>query len=89
MMSSKFTQINRILEWCRNCGSITTYEATYNLGILRLASRIVDIKKQGYTVTKTRERVRNQWGEDVSAVRYFITKTDISCQGQIKEDIAV
>ena len=81
-MTSKHSQIQRILDWVDANGSITSFDAVYHLGILRLASRIHDIRKLGYTVETKRESVTNQYWETVHVVRYYITKPAISWQGK-------
>ena len=40
-------QVDRILDYMRRYGSITTLDAMLDLGILRLASRISELKKAG------------------------------------------
>ena len=44
---SKVKQIDRILEYMNQYGSITQIEALNVLGVMRLASRVSDMKKQG------------------------------------------
>lgn len=46
----KVTQCNRIIQYCKDFGSITTLQAFQDLGVTRLASRINDLKKQGYAI---------------------------------------
>lgn len=45
------TQNERILRHLNTYGSITTYEAFSEYGITRLASRICDLRKDGYAIT--------------------------------------
>lgn len=65
------TQCERIMRYIDECGSITTMEAFTELGIVRLASRICDLKKQGIEIDSRMEHSRNRWGEKVSYKRYW------------------
>lgn len=64
------TQTEKILEHMQKWGSITALEAMNCYGIMRLASRIHDIKDAGYMVTSTTEEVINRYGEKVRCARY-------------------
>lgn len=46
----KKTQCKMILDWLTEHGSITAWEAMAKLHIMRLASRIHDLKKLGYNI---------------------------------------
>ncbi len=67
---SKATQTERILDYIDEFGSITQIEALRDLGIMRLASRISDLKKQGYPITSEIETVKNRYGENCHIKRY-------------------
>lgn len=54
----KPTQNDRILDYIHEFGSITQMEALRDLGIMRLASRISDLKRLGYPITSTLEPVK-------------------------------
>ena len=64
-------QWKRILDYCDRHGSITPADA-YNLGIMRLASRMYELKERGYTVTKVMEESTNRYGEPVRYARYTV-----------------
>lgn len=68
----KDTQCERIVDYIKEAGSITQLEALRELGCFRLASRICDLKKQGYPVTREIIKVKNRYGEDVSIAKYTI-----------------
>ena len=68
----KTTQNERILDYISEFGSITQIEALRDLGVMRLASRISDLKRKGYTVISTREVVKNRYGESVKIKRYSL-----------------
>lgn len=47
-------------------------DALREFGCMRLAARMCDIKKMGYTVTKRMEKSNNRYGEPVTYARYTI-----------------
>lgn len=59
----KITQCERILRHLKDFGSITSLEAIQEYGILRLASRINDLKQQGYYISAERGSGKNRYGE--------------------------
>lgn len=66
------TQNERILDYIAEFGSITQIEALRDLGVMRLASRISDLKRKGYKVISKREVVKNRYGESVKIKRYSL-----------------
>lgn len=67
----KPTQNERILDYIAEFGSITQLEALQDLGIMRLASRISDLKRLGYPITSKVETVKNRYGEKCHIKRYY------------------
>lgn len=67
---NKATQTDRVLSYIREFGSITQLEALRDLGVFRLASRISDLKRQGYSITGKMEAVKNRYGETCHIKRY-------------------
>lgn len=63
-------QTDRVLEYIREFGSITQFEAMRDLGVMRLASRISDLRKEGYAITGKTEPVKNRYGEKCYIKRY-------------------
>lgn len=61
----KITQCQRILDYMRRFGAISTLEAFNDLGVARLASRIHDLKAQGYNITSSIGTAKNRYGETV------------------------
>lgn len=59
----KTTQCDRILRHLRDYGSISSLEAIKEYGILRLASRISDLKKKGYEISSETVTGKNRYGE--------------------------
>lgn len=65
-------QRQRLLAYMQIHGGITQYEALERLSILRLASRISEIKKLGYPVKSQRVTVINKYGEKCRVSRYWL-----------------
>ena len=61
----KVTQCQRIIDYMRQFGSISTIEAFKDLGVARLASRIHDLKAQGYNITSSIGIAKNRYGEKI------------------------
>ena len=68
----KPTQNERILAYIKEFGSITQLEALRDPGVMRLASRISDLRRQGYNIVSERETVKNRYGENCYPKRYSI-----------------
>lgn len=66
------TQKDRILRHLRDYGSITSLEAMTEYGIMRLASRISELRKMGYEITSVPEYGRNRYAEPTCYVRYYL-----------------
>ena len=66
----KATQAERVLDYITEFGSITQLEALSDLSVMRLASRISDLKKMGYPITSQMETVKNRYGENCYIKRY-------------------
>ena len=61
----KTTQCQRIIDYMRRFGAISTLEAFNDLGVARLASRIHDLKAQGYNITSSIGTAKNRYGEKI------------------------
>ena len=68
------SQNDRILDYIDKFGSITQYEALRDLGVMRLASRISDLKRLGYPIVSTVEPVKNRFGETCHIKRYSLQR---------------
>ena len=64
------TQNERIISYMDEFGSITPLEAMRDLGVMRLASRITDLKKRGYPIVSDWEKTKNRWGKTCRFKRY-------------------
>ena len=70
----KINQCERILDYIRQFGSISTLEAFNDLGVARLASRIHDLKRQGYNIVSETKTSNNRFGEKVSFKVYRLSE---------------
>lgn len=75
-MHTRPTQSMRILNYMREHGSITQDDASKKLGVMRLASRISELKKNGYIITSKMVRVKNRYGETCRVKRYSLYGDD-------------
>lgn len=66
------TQSERIIQYCKDFGSISTLEAFKDLGITRLSARIWEIERAGKTVKREKETGKNRYGEPTHWTRYTI-----------------
>ena len=66
------TQTEKILRHIAEYGSITPVEALQEYGCMRLASRMCEITRAGYSVCRTMETSRNRYGDPVRYARYTI-----------------
>lgn len=69
---SKPTQNERIITYMRDFGSITQIEAIKDLGVMRLAARIADLRKNGWSIISKTESVKNRYGERCHIKRYSL-----------------
>lgn len=69
---SKATQAERIRQYMEDFGSITQLEALNDLGCMRLASRISDLKKKGIPIKSEVIAVKNRYKEDCYIKRYSL-----------------
>lgn len=72
--NSNPTQCERILDYMEVHGSITQLEALQELGVMRLTSRIANIKKYGYPIVSEMVTVENRFNEKCRVKRYMLAK---------------
>ena len=65
------TQCDRVIQYIRDFGSISTREAMLDIGCMRLASRICDLKDKGYDFNDKWEYGKNRYGKKVKWKRYW------------------
>ena len=72
----KTTQCDKILRHLKTFGSISSLEAITEYGILRLASRIHDLKRQGYNIVSESRTSKNRFDERVSFKVYKLAEAE-------------
>jgi hypothetical protein len=53
-------------------GSINPLEAFYDIGCMRLASRISDLRKKGYDIGRRMKTGTNRYGDSVRFAEYYL-----------------
>ena len=71
----KTTQCDRVLRHLKDYGSITAMEAISEYGILRVAARISDLNRDGYTITSTTKTGKNRYNETTHYSEYRLEET--------------
>ena len=71
------TQCEQILIHLTNSGGITSAEAMSEYGIMRLASRITDLRRQGVPIRREMVTAKNRNGDPVTFAKYFIDYTKL------------
>lgn len=66
------TQKQLVLNYMIKYGSISQLEAMRDLGIVRLAARIADLKASGIKIKTETDTVKNRFGKKVKFARYSI-----------------
>ena len=72
----KSTQCEKVLAYMRQFGSITQLQALQDIGCMRLASRITDLRQQGYAIGRRMKAGKNRYGESVSFAEYYLIEED-------------
>lgn len=70
----KLTQCERILDYIRRYGSITSWQAYADLSVTQLGARIYGLKEQGYVFKKERVYTKNRMGEDTHYDKYMLVE---------------
>lgn len=68
----KKTQAERVLEYIKRFGSITTLEAFRDLGVTRLSARIFELRAKGFNIDSTSVTSKNRYGETCTYAKYFL-----------------
>jgi hypothetical protein len=68
----KDTQCEKVLAYMRQFGSITQLQALQDIGCMRLASRISDLRYRGYAIGRRMKTSKNRYGKDVSFAEYYL-----------------
>lgn len=68
------TQTDRIRQHLETYGNISSREAMEQYGVMRLASRISELKHQGMVLFTDRETTTNRYGEPTTYARYYLVE---------------
>lgn len=66
------TQASKIIRYMQDFGSITQLQALADLGCLRLASRISELKSAGWQINRRMIKVKNRYGESCTVAEYSL-----------------
>jgi len=72
----KKSQKERVLEYMRDFGSITSWDAYKDLGVTQLGARIDQLKKEGYMFNRKTEYSENRYGEQTHYTRYSLLEVE-------------
>lgn len=67
-------QCKRIMDYLQKNKSLTQLDAINKLGILRLASRISELRREGVDIKAERITVFNRWQEKATITQYSLVK---------------
>lgn len=70
--NKKPKQSERILAYMERCGSITARDAMVKLGVMRLASRIHELRSAGINIGDVYVTVPDRFGDEARVKKYFI-----------------
>ena len=76
------TQCEMILRYMQEFGSINPQQAMKDLGVMRLAARVADLKKAGHKITRRTVSGRNRYNEKVIFAEYRLE------ENSVKQDIS-
>ena len=68
------TQCEKVLRHMKDHGSITALEAVSEYGIMRLASRIADLRNEGIAIVSEVVKGKNRYGESTHYARYRLAE---------------
>ena len=68
------TQKDRIIRHLKDKESITSLEAMQEYGIMRLTSRVCELKNEGYKIRSEFVSSKNRYNEPVSFSKYTLIK---------------
>lgn len=70
---SKITLQDRVLQYMKENGSITSWEAIREFGATRLSAIIYNLRyKEGLNIISKNVNGKNRYGDPVSYARYFL-----------------
>jgi hypothetical protein len=73
-MAKKITQRDRVIQFMREHGSITAYEAFTEIACTQLSARICELEAEGYVFDKELIKTKNRYGDNTHYYRYRIAR---------------
>lgn len=84
------SQCERIVQYINQHGSITPIDAQNDLGCMRLASRITDLKQRGVSIISEWEEGKNRHGEKNSVQKiFYINRQKRSKRMNVRKYLAI
>ena len=77
------TQHTLILDYMKEHGSITTFEAYEQLGITKLTTRISELRQGGFVIRQRTESGLNRYGKLVTFNRYWLVEEKENKAGSV------
>lgn len=71
---ARVTQRDRVLDYIRKVGFITTWDAYKELGVSQLGTRIFELKARGYHFKKERINTKNRFGGPTHYDKYYLVE---------------
>lgn len=68
----RMTQCEKIVGYMKTYGEITARDAMIDIGCMRLASRIHDLKRMGYGISSEMVKVKNRDGSETYISVYHL-----------------
>lgn len=72
MATKRITQRDRVLQYIKDFGSISSWDAYKDLGITQLATRIFELKERGYSFKTERISTKNRYGDTSHYLKYTL-----------------
>lgn len=76
MARKRITQRDRVLQYIKEFGSITSMQAYTDLGCTQLATRISELKDSGYLFRKKRIETTNKYGDKTHYDEYRLVEVE-------------
>lgn len=70
----KLTQKEKVLRHLQEVGALTPVQAFFDYSIMRLATRIFELKEDGYNIETIMLKSQNKFGEPVRYAQYKLIK---------------
>lgn len=78
--NSNPTQCEQILQYMKDYGRISQLDAFKDLGVMRLASRISELKKRGYEIKTELKKRKNRYDQTVKIASYSLVEDGFSAR---------